>query len=374
VLTSSKENNSSVYKNWQPTNCLTASKKNYNYINNNYSTFNNNNNNTKSNRVLWQYHKLQMSDSDLYKYLVQYSLSYEQLINYGYPVESLEIEDKAFIYTPEIYQDNSVIGPRRTANGATYRRCCRCKTEYKVKASGENASNEACVYHWGKMVRVNPADVNSCEYTCCHGDRVSSGCVVGKCHVSAGVQNGLQEGFIKTRPRRNYPADGNFGIFAVDCEMCFTTQGLELTKVTLVTPEGKIYYDALVKPENPIIDYNTRFSGLSAKDLRGVTKSLRDVQYELTKMVSADTILIGHSLENDLRALRLIHGTIVDTSIVFPHNWGPPYRRSLKSLVSIYLKKEIQESENGHDSKEDALASLELILWKVGHDMRTVCC
>jgi RNA exonuclease 1 len=60
--------------------------------------------------------------------------------------------------------------------------------------------------------------------------------------------------------------------------------------------------------------------------------------------INAHTILIGHGLENDLRALKLVHTTLIDTSIVFPHYYGLPYRRSLKSLVKSYLKREIQVS------------------------------
>ena len=58
--------------------------------------------------------------------------------------------------------------------------------------------------------------------------------------------------------------------------------------------------------------------------------------------INADTILVGHGLENDLRALNLIHSTILDTAVVFPHYHGLPFRRSLRSLVSSYLKRDIQ--------------------------------
>ena len=48
-----------------------------------------------------------------------------------------------------------------------------------------------------------------------------------------------------------------------------------------------------------------RFSGISASDLDGVTTNIRDVQAVLLSMFSAKTILIGHSLESDLKALKV---------------------------------------------------------------------
>jgi len=48
------------------------------------------------------------------------------------------------------------------------------------------------------------------------------------------------------------------GVYALDCEMCYTTQGLELTRVTIIDEDCKVIYETLVKPQNPIIDYNTR--------------------------------------------------------------------------------------------------------------------
>lgn len=56
-----------------------------------------------------------------------------------------------------------------------------------------------------------------------------------------------------------------------------------------------------------------------------------------------ETILIGHSLESDLKAMRIVHKKIVDTSVVFPHRLGPPMKRALKTLSSEILQKIIQE-------------------------------
>ena len=59
---------------------------------------------------------------------------------------------------------------------------------------------------------------------------------------------------------------------------------------------------------------------------------LAAIQRALGQLIGADTILIGHALDNDLRALRLVHQRVVDTAALFPHSRGPPYRRALRDL------------------------------------------
>jgi RNA exonuclease 1 len=73
-----------------------------------------------------------------------------------------------------------------------------------------------------------------------------------------------------------------------------------------------------------------------------VTTTLLDVQATLLSIFSSKTILVGHSLESDFKALKLLHNTVVDTSVMFPHKNGPPYKRALKNLCSEYLRKIIQ--------------------------------
>ena len=37
-------------------------------------------------------------------------------------------------------------------------------------------------------------------------------------------------------------------------------------QVSVVGVDGRLVYESLVRPDNDIIDYNTRYSGISAKD------------------------------------------------------------------------------------------------------------
>lgn len=73
---------------------------------------------------------------------------------------------------------------------------------------------------------------------------------------------------------------------------------------------------------------------------------------------------MGHSLENDFMALKLIHNKILDTSVLFPHTRGSNYKNALKFLVQRYLSQmEFQASE--HNSIEDAKMCLELVKLKL---------
>ena len=47
-------------------------------------------------------------------------------------------------------------------------------------------------------------------------------------------------------------------IFSVDCEMCNTKIGPELTKISVVGWDGTVAYETLVKPPRPIVDYLTK--------------------------------------------------------------------------------------------------------------------
>lgn len=80
----------------------------------------------------------------------------------------------------------------------------------------------------------------------------------------------------------------------------------------------------------------------------------------MSSFIGRETILVGHSLENDLNALNVSHYNNIDTSILFIKE---TVKLSLKTLAYSYLWLKIQNAE--HDSREDAKAAMALAKYHI---------
>ena len=90
-------------------------------------------------------------------------------------------------------------------------------------------------------------------YPCCNGEATSDGCSVNAYHITNDVD---PRGFVKTLTSED---SNKQRVYALDCEMCYTTRGIELTRITVIDDNGQVAYESFVKPDNKILDYNTRF-------------------------------------------------------------------------------------------------------------------
>ena len=160
------------------------------------------------------------------------------------------------------------------------------------------------------------------------------------------------------------PAEG-YNVYAIDCEMCQTSEfAHELARVTVLDWNDTVVMDELVKPGATITNYLTAYSGITKDMLDPVTTTIEGVQAKLLKLLTPNTIIVGHSLESDLAALKLTHPNIIDTALIYPHHQGPPMKSSLKYLAKDFLSQEIQGGGKGHNSVEDARTALHLVKLK----------
>lgn len=151
-------------------------------------------------------------------------------------------------------------------------------------------------------------------------------------------------------------------MFAIDCEMCRTSTGdLELTRISAVDESHKVFYDTLVKPDNKIVDYLTKWSGINYKMMKNVTKKLNEVQEDLRRLLPEDAILVGQSLANDLHVLKMMHPYIIDTSVIYNITGDRSRKTKLQTLAREFLSEKIQTGHQGHCSTEDSLACMKLV-------------
>ncbi|KAI4627583.1 uncharacterized protein J4E87_004147 [Alternaria ethzedia] len=201
---------------------------------------------------------------------------------------------------------------------------------------------------------------------------------------------------------------------------------------------GEVLINNLVKPDQPMQHLNTKWSGVTwdqmneavreKTTLKGKASHSIGARKLLWKFVGPDTILVGHSVHNDLKALKWIHTKVVDSYVVEhksiqekkaiearekelseeaarrveecllevtglatssmltpltnaqtmgdstnPTEGEPKKKKkkgtgdlALKTLLKKYLDTDIQTKGNkGHDSLEDATAARDLVHWMV---------
>jgi len=275
-----------------------------------------------------------------------------------------------------------------------FEQCERCQARFQVfperREDGALTTGGRCQHHHGRIAypqRNSSGGYTGAKerlYNCCNEPIGQSlGCVYADTHVfkidDANRMASVFQ-FAQTPDNADVPADS---AVSFDCEMGYTVNGMELIRLTAVSwPEGKALLDVLVRPLGPVLDLNSRYSGVYPKDFLNakpynereascgelrIVDSPQEARKLLFKLLSPNTPLIGHAIENDLNTTRIVHPTIVDTVLLYPHPTGLPRRRALKALTKQILARDIQTGHGaaGHDSKEDAVATGDLVRWQV---------
>ncbi|PGH02878.1 hypothetical protein AJ80_08776 [Polytolypa hystricis UAMH7299] len=298
-----------------------------------------------------------------------------------------------------------------TAQG--WEQCDRCKGRFQVfpgrREDGLLATGGPCTYHHAKPMLPQRQRTDhitghkEAYYPCCNETvGTSSGCTKASWHVFKLSDPNRLAAIMQFQETPRQPGKGaKLPPVCFDCEMGYTTLGLELIRLTAVSwPQGKTLIDVLVRPIGEVLDFNTRYSGVHpeqfAKAIPYSTKannkskptpadqasntsssqsqpplqvvdSPTAARTLLFDHLQPETPLIGHAINNDLNACRIIHPTIVDTVFLYPHPRGLPIRFALRTLAKRFLDRAIQATggSQGHDSMEDARATGDLVRVKV---------
>jgi len=292
---------------------------------------------------------------EFYAAMEKYLMTEQQLKDNNYPRPTDRIGQCAFYGTRSGY--------RPLQSSSNKKNCVRChKTFQFYDDLDRNEELNECNFHPSRC-QSSRGDPEK-RYSCCNQGPASMGCSYNESHVHDDNKRDCNN-YVQIK-RRKMKAGRCPGVFSIDCEMCYTVEGFELCRVSVVTSRMKTVYDKYVKPKGRVLDYNTKFSGVTKEDLTHAEKTIEDVQADFINLFSSETIFVGHSLESDLIALKIIHNRVVDTSIVYPHNRGPPLKRALRNLMSEHLGITIQSGDvEGHDSTEDAKSCIQLMKYKI---------
>ncbi|KAL2062502.1 hypothetical protein VTL71DRAFT_6768 [Oculimacula yallundae] len=263
-------------------------------------------------------------------------------------------------------------------------------------------------------------------WSCCRQHTSSDPCQAAEFHLARTYPVGELESLWAFYPTPNgYPSHEIRAAVAIDCEMGNAKSGdSELIRVTLIDYfSSDVLVDKLVYPDVAMAHYNTRFSGVTGKQMENARFSgqclmgKKRAREAVWRFVGPHTIVVGHSAHNDLTAMRWIHTVVVDTWLlesekkkareadakakverggkeqevpriqslpledavelqeVQLHQEIPKTMKkkkkgsgalSLKILTWKRLGREIQTAgREGHDSLEDAIATRDLAHWNV---------
>lgn len=235
------------------------------------------------------------SESPSYEELKGISASRGMLAQFSYPT--------LFEAKTPTSQPSTLVGCFETPQN-----CCRCGINFtpsKEYSPVESPPERVCRFHKRRIKRVGRSKV----YECCNSTVGSTeGCEVRKWHVFEGYKRG--DPFPRYPKLESTKSDLIRKAVALDAEMFYTTGGYEVSRVTVVdffTEETII--DVMVLPRHPIVlDYNTQFSGVTAESYTSgelPVLEFAELKEKLAEIIGDSTILIGHSIDNDLQLLEV---------------------------------------------------------------------
>ncbi|AEO64857.1 uncharacterized protein THITE_37317 [Thermothielavioides terrestris NRRL 8126] len=171
----------------------------------------------------------------------------------------------------------------------------------------------------------------------------------------------------------------------LDCEMAGTGPSRAREEVIVLSAidffTGATLLHTLVCPARPVTDWRTAITGVTARAMaaavaRGEALAGREAAVAaLWTVVDSETVVVGHALWHDLRALGVSCARVVDSAVLTAQAAGVVAEgervrqpAGLQKLCRELVGLEIREGGRGkHDSLEDVLATREVVLWCLRH-------
>ena len=176
---------------------------------------------------------------------------------------------------------------------------------------------------------------------------------------------------------------------ALDCEMVGVEPdggGAMCARVCVVDERGETLLNTFVKPSAPVTDYRTKLTGVDADNAARVFAGAptiveaREMVLEILNPkkkndstddgipIPAPPLVVGHDLAHDLACLGIDREAVVpehrkrDTAryAPFQRHTHKPYK--LRVLTKELLGASIQDPNEAHDPREDAVAAMRLYL------------
>ena len=222
------------------------------------------------------------------------------------PDSSFPIQDlQKLVHDPHILEKNGYLLAETNVKGSEedcefY--CQRCRKKFLPTSYYHLTEPEKCQYHEGRKVRIQDQRVNSC----CQHPVGDPGCLIAESHVYCRIPRPDEIINVNLWDSR----ESHLPFVAIDAEMIYTTAGSEIARLSAVQWDLQVIFDVLISPTASVVDYNTRFSGISAESYVESGK-WRVVTFDflqnslIPEYIGPNTILVGHSLENDLRVLKV---------------------------------------------------------------------
>ncbi|KAL1865515.1 hypothetical protein Daus18300_007160 [Diaporthe australafricana] len=219
-----------------------------------------------------------------------------------------------------------------------------------------NGPRQECKYHKGRF--------NGRIWSCCRTGAYNQPCKTSTEHKAATYEPGELERMYRYYSTPAMPPSSTARrAVAIDCEMGSGMKNdslcIRVSVVDYFTAE--VLVDKLVFPDEPLLNYNTRFSGVNHAQMDNARSTgdcffgIAAAREAIWKFVGPDTIVVAHSGQNDLTSLRWLHANIVDTQLVESLPVMKLEREAREKEAKEKARKEGPKSQAGKGSKSKAL-------------------